>query len=161
MLRTLHSGANDTTAVAAKDHCHLGNAHVFTAEDVVKLREERDRLDRENVAKSKMPQANAAVKVVSCWEGSRSSKYAEKKIIGAKMVPEIVLSDWKNKEEEMVGGEGWDKEENWGEEDTVVYSGDMLDQEDAMEYGKGRKGVSSQPRVVTRSGRVVTTGHLG
>jgi len=40
-------------------------------------------------------------------------------------------------------------------------SGDMLDLEDAMEHGKGREGVSSQPPVVTRSGRVVKTGHLG
>jgi len=48
-----------------------------------------------------------------------------------------------------------------GEEDSIVYIGDMLDLENAMEYGKGRKGVSSQLPVVTRSGRVVKTGHLG
>jgi len=61
----------------------------------------------------------------------------------------------------MMGGEGWDEEENGGEENSVVYIDDMLDQEDSMEHGKGRKWVSSQPTVVTRSGRVVQTGHLG
>jgi hypothetical protein len=35
MLRTLCSGAKDTTAVAAKDRRHLGKARVYTAEDVV------------------------------------------------------------------------------------------------------------------------------
>jgi len=54
MLRTLRSGAQDTTAVAAEDCCHLGKACEYTAEDVVQLREERERLDREKVAKAKM-----------------------------------------------------------------------------------------------------------
>ena len=72
-----------------------------------------------------------------------------------------MLSDWLDEEEDMVGGVGWDEEENGGEEDSVVYIGDMLNLEDAMEYGKWREGVSSQAPVVTRSGRVVKTGHLG
>jgi hypothetical protein len=161
MLRTLRSGAKDTTVVAAKDRRHLGKARVYTAEDVVQLREGRERLDREKVTKAKMRQEKAAAKVVSSGEGSKSSKHVEKKIIGTKKAPVIVLSDWEDEEEDMVGGVGWDEEENGGEEDSVVYIGDMLDLEDAMEYGKGREGVSSQPPVVTRSGRVVKTGHLG
>jgi len=48
-----------------------------------------------------------------------------------------------------------------GEEDSVVYIGDMLDLENAMEHGKGREAVSSQPPVGTRSGRVVKIRHLG
>jgi hypothetical protein len=160
MLRTLRSGAKDPTAVAAKDRRHLCKAHVYTAEDVVQLREERERLDREKVAKAKMRQEKAAEKVVSSGAGSKSSKHAEKKIIGAKKAPVIVLNDCEDEEEDMVGRKGWDEEENGGEEDSVVYIGDMLDLEDAMEHGKGREGVSSQPPVVTRSGRVVKTGHL-
>jgi hypothetical protein len=113
------------------------------------------------VAKVKIRQEKAAAKVVSSGEGSKSSKHVEKKIIGAKKVPVIVLSDWEDEEEDMVGGKGWDKEENGGKGDSVVYIGDMLDLEDAMEHGKEREGVSSQPPVVTRSGRVVQTGHLG
>jgi len=161
MLRTLRSGAKDITAVAAKNSHHLGNARVYTAEDVVQLREERERLDREKVVKAKMHQEKAAAKVVSSGEGSKSSKHMENKIIGAKKVPAIVLSDWEDEEEDMAGGKGWDKEENGEEEDSVVYIGDMLDLEDAIEHGKGREGVSSQPPVVTRPGRVVKTGHLG
>jgi len=46
MLRTLHSEAKDTTVAVVKNHHHLGKAHVYTAEDVVQLREERERLDR-------------------------------------------------------------------------------------------------------------------
>ena len=45
MLRTLRSGAKDTTVVAANDRRHLGKARVYTAEDVVQLREGRERLD--------------------------------------------------------------------------------------------------------------------
>jgi hypothetical protein len=61
----------------------------------------------------------------------------------------------------MAGGKRWDEEENGGEEDFVVCIGDMLDLVNAMEHGKGREGVSSQPPVVTRSGRVVKMGHVG
>jgi len=161
MLKILCSEAKNTTVVAAKDCHNLGKACVYTAEDVVQLREERERLDIEKVAKAKIHQEKAAAKVVSSGEGFKSSKHAEKKIIGAKKVPVNVLSYWENEEEDMVGGERWDEEENRGEEDSVVYIGDMLDLEDAMEHGKGREGVSSQPPVVTRSGRVVKMGHLG
>ena len=52
-----------------------------------------------------MCQENVAAKVVSSGEGSMSSKHVEKKIIGAKKVPAIVLSDWEDEEEDMVGGE--------------------------------------------------------
>ena len=161
MLRTLCSGAKDTTAVAAKDRQLHGKVYVYTAEDVVQLREGRERLDREKVAKAKMRQEKAAAKVVSSGEGSKSSKHMEKKVIGAKKAPVIVPSDWEDEEKDMMGGRGWDEEVNGGEEDSVVYIGNMLDLENAMEYGKGRKGVSSQLPVVTRSGRVVKTGHLG
>jgi len=44
MLRTLRSGANDTNLVAATERSHLGKARVYTAEDVVQLREESLRL---------------------------------------------------------------------------------------------------------------------
>jgi len=108
-----------------------------------------------------MWQEKAAAKVVSSGEGSKSSKHVEKKIIGAKKVPVIVLIYWEDEEEDIMGGEGWDVEENGGEEDSIVYIGDMLDLEDAMEQGKGREGVSSQPPVVSKSGRVVKMGHLG
>ena len=60
MLRTLRSGAKDTNDVAAKAHRHLGNARVYTAENILQLREERERLDREKVTKVKMPQEMAA-----------------------------------------------------------------------------------------------------
>jgi len=43
----------------------------------------------------------------------------------------------------------------------MVHADDMLRPEDAIEHGKGREGVGSQPPVVTRSGRVVKTGHMG
>jgi len=77
MLRTLHSGAKDTTVAIAKDCRHLGKACVNTAENVVQLREEKERLDRENVAKAKMCQEKAAAQVVSSGGGSKSSKHVE------------------------------------------------------------------------------------
>jgi len=120
MLRTLHSGAKDTTVVAAMDYCQLGKACVYTAENVVQLREERERLDREKVPKAKMRQEKATAKVLSSGEGSKSSKHAEKKIIGAKKVPVIALHDWEDEEECMVGGEGWDEEGNGGRR-TLLY----------------------------------------
>ena len=114
MLKTIRSGAKDTNVVAVKDPGHLGKARVFTAEDVVQLREERERLDREKVTKAKMHQEKAAAKIVSSGEGSKSSKHVEKKIISTKKAPVIVLSDWEDEEEDMVGGVGWDEEENGG-----------------------------------------------
>jgi len=161
MLRTLRSGAKDTNVVAAMDRHHLGKAGVYTAENVVQLREERERPDRGKVTKAKMRQDKAAAKVVSSGEGSKSSKHVEKKIIGTKKATVIVLSDWEHEGEDMAGGVGWDEEEIGGEEDSVVYIGDMLDLEDAMEYAKGREAVSSQPPVVTRSQRVVKIRYLG
>jgi len=65
-------------------HRHLGKAIVHTAEDVVYLREAKERLDRANVAKAKMRQEKAAAKVVSSGERSKSSKHAEKQVICAK-----------------------------------------------------------------------------
>jgi hypothetical protein len=103
----------------------------------------------------------SAAKVVSSGKGSKSSEHVEKKLIGSKKAPVVVLSNEKDEEENMLGGVGWDKEENGGEKDSVVYIRDRLDLEDAMEYGKRREGVSSQPPVVPWSGRVVKTGDLG
>jgi hypothetical protein len=160
MLRTLRSRAKDTNVAAAKD-CHdLGKARVNTAEDVVQLRKERERLEGEKVIKAKRGQEKAAAKVVSYGEGSKSSKHVEKKINVTKKTPVIVLCDWEDEEENMMGGVGWHENENRGEEDSVVYIGDMLDRKNPMEYGKGRDGVSSQPPVLTRSGRVAKTDHL-
>ena len=161
MLRTLCSRAKYNNLAATKDCCQLSKDRVYIAEDVVHLREERERLDRENVTKGKIHQEKAAAKVVSSREGSKSSKHVETKIIGTKQAPDIELSDSDNAEDNILCGVGWDEKENGEEEDSVVYIGDMLDLEDAMKYGKGREGVSSLPPVVTRSGRVVETGHLG
>ena len=71
-----------------------------------------------------------------------------------------MLSDWEDEEEDIVGGVGQDEKENGEKEDSVVYIGDMLDLEDAMEHGEGGEGITSQPPVVTRSGRVVKTDYL-
>jgi len=76
------------------------------------------------------------------------------------MAPVIMRSDWQDEKEDTVAGKEWDEKENGWEEDCIEYIGDMLDLEDAMEYGNGREGVSSQPPVVTSSGRVVRTGQL-
>ena len=62
-----------------------------------------------------MHQENTAAKVVFSGEGSNSSKHAEKNIMGARKVPVFVLSVWEDAEDDMVGGEGWDEEENGGE----------------------------------------------
>jgi hypothetical protein len=109
--------------------------------------EKRERLDREKVTKAKMRQDKVAAKVVSSGEGSKSSEHVEKKIIGAKKVPVIVLGDWEDEEEDMLGGKGWDEKENGGMEDSVIYIGDMLDLEDAMEHGKGRERVVVNPQL--------------
>jgi len=38
----------------------------------------------------------------------------------AKKVPVIVFSDWEDEEEDMLGGKGWDEEENGGRK-TLLY----------------------------------------
>ena len=84
MLRTHCSGAKDTTVVAAKDCCHPSKACVYTAVEVVQLREERMMLDREKVAKATICQEQAAAKIVWSGEVSKSSTHVEKQIIGPK-----------------------------------------------------------------------------
>jgi len=49
---------------------------------------------------------------------------------------------------------------NGGEKGSVVDIGDMMNLLNAMEHGKGRQVVSSQPPVVTRSGTVMKPGFL-
>ena len=127
LLRILCLGDKDISVVAAMVRHHLGKACVYTADDVVQLRKEKQMLDRGKVAKAKMRQQKAAAKVVSSREESKSSKHVEKIIIDANMVLVIVLSDWEDEEEDIVGGHEWDEEENGGEEEAVVYSGDLLD----------------------------------
>jgi hypothetical protein len=77
MLKTLCSVAENTTVVAAKGRHNHCKACVYTAEDVVQHREQRERLDIEKVAKAKIRQEKAAAKVVSSGEGFKSSKHAE------------------------------------------------------------------------------------
>ena len=146
ILRTLRSEAKDTTVVATKNRRYLRKARAYTAEDVVQLREQCKRLDRDKVTKAKIRQEKAAAKVVSSGKGSKSSKHVEMMIIGTKKAHVIMLSDWQDEEENLVGGVGWEEEENWGEEDSVVYIGDMLDLEDAMEYGRGEKVLVVNPQ---------------
>jgi hypothetical protein len=53
MVRFLRFGDKNTTAATAKDWHHLGKACVYTAEDVVQLREEREQINQEKAAKIK------------------------------------------------------------------------------------------------------------
>jgi len=82
-------------------------------------------------------------------------------ITGAEKVRVIVHSVSEDVKKHRVDGEVW-QEEGIGKEDHyVVYINDMLDLEDAMEYGTERKGVGSIHAAVTRLGRVVKTAHFG
>lgn len=83
----------ESTAASAKDHCHLGKAHVLTAVALDQLNEERERLDREIIAKAKKSQAKAAAKVASSGEESKSFKHVAKKITDLKKITVIMLSD--------------------------------------------------------------------
>jgi len=67
-----------------------------------------------------MHQETTAAKVVSSGEGSKRSEQSEMKIIGAKNVCAVVLSDWANEKDDMVGIERWDKEKDGGEKVSVV-----------------------------------------
>ena len=70
------------------------------------------------------------------------------------------LSDWEDEEEDITDGGGWDDEKSEGEEGSVIYVRSMQSPVDALEDGNSGEEVNSQPPVVTRSGRVVKTGHL-
>jgi len=65
------------------------------------------------------------------------------------------------KEHNIMGGDGFDEQDEAQEEGSVVDIGDMLDLEDTIEHGQGREGVRSQPPQVTRWGGVFKRGHLG
>ncbi|KAF8538642.1 hypothetical protein BDD12DRAFT_884607 [Trichophaea hybrida] len=106
MVRFLPSGAKNTTAVAAKDRRHLGKACVYSAEDVVQLREERERIDQENAAKIKKRQDKAAAKAAPVGKGLKGSKHAEKQGVGSKKVDTNCLSDGDDEEEDITDGGG-------------------------------------------------------
>jgi hypothetical protein len=99
MLTTLRSGDKDTNVVGAQDPCHRGEARVYTAENVVQLREETERLDSEIVTNANVRHEKAAANVVLCGEGSMSSKHVQKKIIGTRRHQSlcIVIGEMKKK----------------------------------------------------------------
>jgi hypothetical protein len=98
MVRFLQSVAEDTTAVPANDCHHIGKAPVYTAEDVMMLREERERIDQEKAAKTQMRLDKAAAKAASLGKGLKGSKHAEMQGVGSKKVDTNCFSDWEDEE---------------------------------------------------------------
>src|ERR1700687_3458340 len=101
MVRFLCSGVKDTTAAAGEDRRHLDKARVYTAEDVVQLRDMRERIDQETAAKIKMSQDAAAAKAALVRKGLKGSKHAKKDGVGSKKVDTNFLSDWEDEEEDI------------------------------------------------------------
>jgi hypothetical protein len=121
MVRFLHSGVNNTTAVAAQDGSHLGKARVYTAEDMVLLREEKERIDQEQVAKIKMRQHKAAAKAAPEGKGLKGSKHVEKQGVSSKKVDTDCPSNWKDEEEDVSDGRWWNNKKSTEEEGSVIY----------------------------------------
>ena len=133
---------------------------MYTAEDVVQLREEREQINQEKAAKIKKRQDTAAAKAAPAGKGLKGSKHAEKQGVGSKKVDTNCLSDWEDEEEDITDGGGWDDEKSEGEEGSVIYVRSMQCPVDALEHGNRGEEVNSEPPVVTRSGRVVKSSHL-
>jgi hypothetical protein len=71
------------------------------------------------------------------------------------------LSDWEDEEEDITDGGEWDDEKSEEEEEgSVIYFRSMQCPVDALEHGNRGEEVNSEPPVITRSGRVVKSGHL-
>ena len=80
--------------------------------------------------------------------------------MGLKKVETNFLSNWDDEEEDITDGGGWDDEKSHGEESSAIYVRSMQCPDDALEHGNREEEVNSEPPVVTRSGRVVKSGHL-
>jgi hypothetical protein len=151
MLRDLRSQAKDVSVAATKDRRHLTKARVITHADVVALREERLRLDRQKEERAKKRQQKAAVKAAT---SAASSSGATKATVKRSQRTQVVeLSDGEGQEEEEEWLSESDEDEDFSdEEDQLV---DLKGSDDTTKRGKGRQKARKEVTVVTRSGRVV------
>jgi hypothetical protein len=106
MVRFLCSGVKDTTAATAEVWRYIDKTRVYTAQDVVQLRDERKRIDQEKAAKIKMRQDTAAAKAALIGNGLKGSKLREKQGVVSKKVDTNLLSDWEDEEEDITDAGG-------------------------------------------------------
>jgi hypothetical protein len=160
MIRTLRSGAKDVSATSAKDRRHMTKGRVIDTEEVVRLREERNRIDAAKAKKVKNRENRKQAIATAAKPVASSSKHTQKKGTGSKKEPLNLLSDGEETEGEVVEEECHSEGENWEEEVSFVHIDDVLDPEGAAERRIACLDVAERPPVVTRSGRAVKTGHL-
>ena len=160
MIRTLRSGAKDTSAAAAKDRRHLAKATVIDNVDVVCQREQKLQQDAVKAQKAKNREIRQQAAAAAAKSVASSAKHAQKKATGSREAPLNLLSDGEETEGEVLGAESDSGGENWEEEDSFVDIDDVLDLEGVTECRISRLGVPERPPVITRSGRAVKTGHL-
>ncbi len=160
MVRTLRSGAKDTSAAASKDRRHLTKTRVVDSEGVVQMREDILQKDALKAQRAKNREIRQQATAAAAKPVASSKKCVQKKATGSKEAPLSLLSDGEETEGEVLGDESDSGGENWEEEDCFVDIDDVLDLEEAAGYGMDCLGVPGRPPVITRSGRAVKTGHL-
>ncbi len=160
MIRTLHSGAKDTTAAAAKDRCCLAKGRVIDAEEIVHLKEEREQIDAVKDKKAKNREKKKEVAAAAASETASSSKGMQKKDTGTRKAPLSLLSDGEENEGELLEDDFDSGSEIVEEEDCFVDVDDDSDAEGTEECRILRLEAAKRPPVVTRSGRVVKSSHL-
>jgi hypothetical protein len=106
IVRFLCSGAKDTTAAAAKDWHHLEEACLYTAENVVQLRDETERIDQEKLCTIKTCQNQAAPKSAVEGKSPKGLEHVGKQSVGSNKVQTNFLSYWENEEGDITDGGG-------------------------------------------------------
>jgi len=149
MTTDLHSGAEDTSAAAAKGQCHLTKARVITAEDMVYLQEEWDAIEAKKATKSKKWFEAAATKVAR----SSGPKCTEMKTTRVKNVRGIVSCDREERQEEEQKSSSKFEENKKEETNNFVDTKGEQHSESTESSGKKGKEVARQPLNVRRSGR--------
>jgi hypothetical protein len=160
MLRTLRAAAKDTSTAAAKDRRQLTKARVITSEDVVRLRDERLRIDAQNAARAEARRRKQKVVAAEGSAGSTTPKHGKKHV-------RIEENDLAELEDSLLALELSDSphgSENEGvltlEEDNFVHLDAILAPASAkVGRGKGKE-VEKRPEIVTRSGRRVKVVNL-
>jgi len=110
---------------------------------MVWVRHERERQVGDNTPNAEHHQRQAAAKLVTSGEDLKSSEHSENNLLDGKIILVIILSDWENEIEYIVGGKEWNEKQNGEKKNSIVYIGNMAYLQNAMEYGKWRKEVVS------------------
>jgi hypothetical protein len=153
MLRTLSSQAKDLSAASAKDRRQLTKARVFTQEDVVHLREERQQMEAEKSARVEARKRKQTATASKTIEGSSTTSHREMQHSMVKCAGTNLPKAESYEDKDLVDEEWVSEGESEGEEDSCIPASGLFDDLQARDDGEVAGMVGMKVEIVTRSGR--------